>query len=467
MVHKMPNIQNRNGIYRVRKRVPQHLKDVIGRGEFLTQSLGTGNIAEAHRLAIPVLAEFQRIIDLAERGEWPPLDSDLVPEWYFWHLTSRGSPTVEQSVADFLGSKSIGPSPNSVTRLIRDAKVYAAEQKSHGEALNDLLRRVEEGEIDPQSVIMPEAPREEAVHFEDLIDKWAKERRAKAKSKDEFSSKMAKFIKFLGHDDITRLTDRNIIDWKDHLLDNGRSHKTIENYLVVLKTLLNFAVRNRMLTESPARGITFTAKDDGRDTRLPFTIGDARLILTAAHRSDDPVIRWSNWIAAFSGARLEEIVGSTKEDTKQINGYWCIDISLENRADDATLKNVGSKRLVPLHPAVLNEGFLNYVGSLRNGPLFPYLRVDKYGKRSYWGSKIINPWLHTLIPDKRKVFHCWRHYFQDQCDLAGVEEKVQHAICGYQDQRISRRYGSLRKRASPVRLEILIQAIHRLPNPLN
>src|SRR5262245_1007963 len=120
-----------------------------------------------------------------------------------------------------------------------------------------------------------------------------------------------------------------------------------------------------MLTESPARGITFTAKDDGRDTRLPFTIGDARLILIAARKSDDPVIRWSNWIAAYTSARLQEIVGSTKEDTKQINGYCCIDISLENRADDATLKNVGSKRLVPLHPAVLNEGFLNYVGSLR------------------------------------------------------------------------------------------------------
>jgi hypothetical protein len=154
------------------------------------------------------------------------------------------------------------------------------------------------------------------------------------------------------------------------------------------------------------------------------------------------------------------------EDITQVNGYQCINITLGNLGDDASLKNIGSKRLVPLHAAVVNEGFLDYVRLLPDGPLFANLKVDKYGKRSYWASKRINPWLHDLIPDKRKVFHSWRRYFQDQCDLVGIDEKIQHAICGYQDQRVSRRYGSLRKRASPVRLEILAQAIYKLQSPL-
>jgi hypothetical protein len=38
------------------------------------------------------------------------------------------------------------------------------------------------------------------------------------------------------------------------------------------------------------------------------------MILTAAKKSDDPVIRWANWIAAFTGARLEEIVGAAAAD---------------------------------------------------------------------------------------------------------------------------------------------------------
>jgi hypothetical protein len=405
------------------------------------------------------------MIDLAEKGEWPPLDPDLVPEWYFWHLTSRGKPTVELSVREYICANNITLNPNTLSRLVRECQCYQAERMAHHDAVDRLVERIEEEDIAPQSIALPTAT-ERSVGLNDLMDKWARERRVKAKSKEEFVSKMGKLIEFVGHEDITRLTDRNVIGWKDQLLESGASDTKVENYLNVLKTLLNYAVRNKILTESPARGISFKAKDNGRDNRLPFTIEDARLLLIAARSNSNPVIRWANWISAFSGARLEEIVGSMREDIREVQGQWCIDISLNNRAGGASLKNVGSKRLVPLHPAILNEGFLKYVDSLKNGPLFPNLRVDKYGKRSHWGSKAIGPWLRAIIPDNRKVFHCWRHYFQDQCDLAGIEEKIQYAICGYQDQRVSRRYGSLRKRASPVRLEILAQAIYKLQSPL-
>jgi integrase len=465
MVHKMTYLQSRNGVYRVRKRVPQHLKEIIGRGEFLTQSVGTGNLVEANRLAIPILAEFTRIIGLAKRGEWPPLDPDLVPEWYFWHLTSREKPTVDKSVRDYLCSKSIVLSANSLTRLTREAQLYAAECAAHDDAVSDLLERIEQEGINPQSVTIPEATTPKIERFCDLIDNWARERKVTPKSKDEFISKTSKLTTFLGRDDVTRLTDKNIIDWKNHLLETGASHKTVENYLNVLKTLLNYAVSQKILSVSPAVGISFKAKDDGRDNRLPFTFDDAKLILTAARHNNDPVIRWANWISAFCGARLEEIVGCMREDIKEVNGQWCIDISLEKRDETATLKNISSKRLVPLHAAVIEEGLLEYVHSLPHGPLFPDLRADKYGKRSHWASKMIGPWLRAIIPDKRKVFHCWRHYFQDQCDLAGIEEKIQYAICGYQDQRVSRRYGSLRKLASPVRLEILAEAINKIRSP--
>jgi integrase len=211
--------------------------------------------------------------------------------------------------------------------------------------------------------------------FFDLIDNWARERKVTPKSKDEFISKIGKITTFLGHDAVTRLTDKNIIDWKNHLLETGASHKTVENYLNVLKTLLNYAVSQKILSVSPAVGIRFKAKDDGRDNRLPFTIDDAKSILTAARHNDDPVVRWANWINAFCGARLEEIVGCMCEDIKEVNGQWCIDISLEKR----DVKNISSKRLVPLHAAVIEEGFLEYVHSLPHGPLFPDLRVDKYG----------------------------------------------------------------------------------------
>jgi uncharacterized protein DUF6538 len=67
----MPHLQLWKGKWRVRKPIPKSVQAVIGRGQYLTRGLGTSNRAEADRLAISVLAEFQDIIERAR----PDLDS--------------------------------------------------------------------------------------------------------------------------------------------------------------------------------------------------------------------------------------------------------------------------------------------------------------------------------------------------------------------------------------------------------
>src|SRR5580704_19515897 len=77
----------------------------------------------------------------------------------------------------------------------------------------------------------------------------------------------------------------------------------------------------------------------------------------------------------------------------QFAGIWCLDIRLDNRGEHGSLKNLGSERKVPLHPAVIEEGFLKYVAKLpKNGPLFPNLTPDRYGKRGGSGSKRLCRW---------------------------------------------------------------------------
>lgn len=72
----MPYLQLWKGNWRVRKPIPKSVQAVIGRGQYLTRALGTPERAEADRLAIPVIAKFQDIIERAERGDWPPLDPE-------------------------------------------------------------------------------------------------------------------------------------------------------------------------------------------------------------------------------------------------------------------------------------------------------------------------------------------------------------------------------------------------------
>jgi hypothetical protein len=70
----MPYLQLWKGNWRVRKPIPKSVQALIGRGQYFTRGLGIPDRAEADRSAISVLAEFQDIIECAERGDWPSLD---------------------------------------------------------------------------------------------------------------------------------------------------------------------------------------------------------------------------------------------------------------------------------------------------------------------------------------------------------------------------------------------------------
>ena len=73
--------------WRFRRRVPGHLRDLIGQTEWI-KTLPARNQTEADRLAIPHIDETNRIIQLAEKGNWPPIGDDgietLAIGWWEW-----------------------------------------------------------------------------------------------------------------------------------------------------------------------------------------------------------------------------------------------------------------------------------------------------------------------------------------------------------------------------------------------
>jgi hypothetical protein len=73
--------------WRFRRVVPDHLRNVIGKREF-TQTLRAKNRGEAERLVRPLIEQTERIIALAEAGNWPPIEDDdieaLAEGW--WRL---------------------------------------------------------------------------------------------------------------------------------------------------------------------------------------------------------------------------------------------------------------------------------------------------------------------------------------------------------------------------------------------
>ena len=92
MVRHMPYVQQWKGSYRFRRRVPDHLKPIIGKPEWVA-ALGTKDKAEANRLVVPHIGRTDQIIRDAERGDYPPLPHDSIEpiacDWWRWFCEER------------------------------------------------------------------------------------------------------------------------------------------------------------------------------------------------------------------------------------------------------------------------------------------------------------------------------------------------------------------------------------------
>jgi integrase len=209
-------------------------------------------------------------------------------------------------------------------------------------------------------------------------------------------------------------------------------------------------------------GVKYQAKSSGAK-RLAYTDEDAKQILDAARRERESHLRWVPWIAAFTGARLEEICGVMVKDIETIDGITCLHIRLDHREEGAPLKNENSERVVPLHRAIITEGLLDYVDSLpSNGPLFPHLTQDSFGKRGGTGTKRIGRWVRGSvgITDPRKApSHSWRHRFKSVCRQVGIEEEIHDYLTGHGSGRVGRDYGDYG-------LAVLATAVDRIKPPV-
>jgi integrase len=237
---------------------------------------------------------------------------------------------------------------------------------------------------------------DDPVKFEEMVEKWARENKVPDHTKRLYLSKTTRFVGWLKADrlsrgvtacaDDMRLVTRNeYIRYKEDMLKpgSGYSHTTVKHHLDDLRTLFRFASKNRSFP-NPTDDVTRLQRKNGRNKIRPYTLEERIKILTEA-RKEGPVIRWCQWVAWATGARVAEIAEASTKDICQIGGMWCIKILLDDREEEAELKNEESHRIVALHSDLLAEGFLDYVDSVRRefgeGPLFPMLKPDRDGRR--------------------------------------------------------------------------------------
>ncbi|MGD9812730.1 MAG: hypothetical protein AB7U35_15605, partial [Sphingobium sp.] len=134
-----------------------------------------------------------------------------------------------------------------------------------------------------------------------------------------------------------------------------------------------------------------------------------------------------------------------------------------------TIKNAGSERDVPLHPAIIERGFLAFAKSRpKGGPLFygdtkakPRPRKSETaGHASDGAINRVREWIREQgFKDKRKApNHAFRHWFKSKCADLDIQDSVADAIQGHTDQSAAAGY---RK----ISLAKMAEAIRKIPVP--
>ena len=509
----------KTGVYYFRKVVPEQLRPIVGKRE-IKVSLSTKSLREAKLRYPKAAAQADRMLQRAEGGAIRLTHKQilaLAAEWYKRQLAARedepGNPADLEIMADVLIDRYYGNCTPAYAECLYDDPAHAEDLEFNQKYRStDFLHEVqddvetilrEEGlVVDRQSFMLLaervydhrirllQALRRRALGdysadkflqklppwvrppasktaegqgqtLHTLLDAWAAERRPPERTVYEWRRVIERLAQHAGHEDAERLTKADIVGWKNALLAaGGKGPKTVKNHVDIIHALYGHALANERLQrrDNPAHGVKVAQRADPAKRRLPFDETDAALILNAA-RGERGAKRWIPWLLAFTGARLDEVCQARKSDVRREAGIWYLDINFEH---GKKLKNVGSARKVPLHRAILDESFEEYVRSLPGDSLlFPELTPDRFGSPGSKATKVIGRWTRGLgITDPRKApCHSWRHRFKDICRRAGIEKAIHDALTGHASGDVGDQYGL----GYP--LETLAEAIAKLPVP--
>lgn len=173
---------------------------------------------------------------------------------------------------------------------------------------------------------------------------------------------------------------------------------------------------------------------------------------------------WLTMIAAFTGARVNEIAQMLVTDVREEKGIMVFDINDESK--DKSLKTKGSKRIVPIHPQLVALGLLEYVQAARDRgeePLFKAIPLDRKGRRAEQASRWFRKFLVKVGVkgvDDLGGAHRWRHTITDALREGGVDDFDIALVLGHTVDvaKMTGDYGRVLNFALDKRLELLSKA---------
>lgn len=221
---------------------------------------------------------------------------------------------------------------------------------------------------------------------------------------------------------------------------------SVNKHLTCYGALMKWAVVSGFAKSNPFQGMTL--KDSkSKKKRDPFNAEQVKLMLSEIGKGQDGLAGkdykcWGALILLYTGARLNEIASLTVDDVKEKDGIWYFDINDEG--DEKSLKTEAAKRIVPVHSALIELGFIDFLekAKVQRKSNERLLYELTYNFRTRWG-RMLGRWFNdTFLPElglktDRLVLHSLRHTVITCLQQADVEVPKIQALVGHEPDTVT------------------------------
>lgn len=234
----------------------------------------------------------------------------------------------------------------------------------------------------------------------------------------------------LGTLDLKTHSRADLVALRDQLATT-RKPSTVNQMLMKLSAVLNWAVENGHLEKSFDKKLKFTKGLES--TRKAFTQDQIAKLM--AYANGLPEASWKRWllsIGVITGGRLNEISQLTTGDIQTFaSGITAIHIN--EVGEGKSIKNKRSERLVPLTDGAYGfdlAAFLRYVETCRLSGTESLAQIG-YRPAGEWANQCAIPETLGDTYERGLVFHSLRHSLASLMQAKGVPTTHAQAVMGH------------------------------------
>lgn len=350
------------------------------------------------------------------------------------------------------------------TEMANNRKVRELE-KNHSSALSQQERAYKSALDTVKGLLQdkqnkPAITPENDIKLSELVKAYFSEENIKRRSvkpatvrKDRDSLNL--FIEIIGDKNISELSQVDAVKFADNCPTYGkqdssrRAASTVNGYINSVGKFSRwiFSVRSELgHIKFDFSELRIRRTKRASEERDAFTNEEVKKILNhpklLPFKDAEPVKYWLPYLAAYSGARLEEITQlSPMTDIYLVDGVWIIDI---NARDGKSVKNLSSIRRIPIHSELIRLGLIEYIEKLKSSKANTFFPDEKIrdGRTGKNAGKRVNRFIQKVVGIDGKSLHSFRHTFATILKRSGVNESLAAEVLGHQHGGITYdRYG--------------------------